>query len=78
MLTDKLPALAIDLNGAVRCLNEHIFMQICFFYAIISIVKTYVKCQARQNVKQKRDILLSLYLHSCFLYILSSILWFTK
>ena len=51
MLTDKLPALAIDLNGAVRCLNEHIFMQICFFYAIISIVKTYVKWKARQNVK---------------------------
>ena len=78
MFTDELAAFAVDLDDACRCLNEHIFVQICFIYAIISIVKAYVQCQARQNVKQRRDMLLSLYSHSCFLYILSSILWFTK
>ena len=47
-------------------------------YGVIVAIVLEVKCQARQNVKQRRDMLLSLYSHSCFLYILSSILWFTK
>ena len=67
-----------DLDRRIRDPNIDFFPDESVWARVVHKVHSYVKCQARQNVKQRRDMLLSLYSHSCFLYILSSILWFTK